>query len=93
MTDTVGNFFHISLQPKFGVTQEQVEERMNLSLDWFRYNATDWVVYSRHDAKSLCARLKSLVEPDGRLFICELNIGNYNGWMSAAFWEWLKKQR
>ena len=38
------------------------------------------------------ARLKPLVEPEGDLFICHLDVSKRNGWMSTEFWEWLKKK-
>jgi len=88
-----GKFFHIFLRPKFGITPKQVEDKMNLSLDWFCYDTNNWVVYSISDANKLFARFQPLVEPTGSVFICELNLQNRNGWMPKALWTWLKKDR
>jgi hypothetical protein len=91
MTD--GKFFHIYLRPKSGITSEQIEEKKNLSVDWYHYDTHVWIVYSTFDAHKLLARFKPLVEPGGNIFICELNTQNRNGWMPKALWNWFKQDR
>jgi hypothetical protein len=44
-------------------------------------------------AANWMVRLRPLVKDDGRLFICELNVKNRNGWMVPDFWKWIKKTR
>lgn len=85
------NFYSIYINPKKDSNIEQVEIEMNKALDWFRLNQSFWIVYSSSDVDQWMARLKKLVDPDGTLFICELNIENRNGWMTDKFWNWLKK--
>ena len=86
-----GKFFHIFLQTRIDVTQKQVDDLMNQSVDWFRYDSSNWVVYSMSDADALWDQFKSLVEPNGTMFVCELKTQNSNGWMPASLWKWLKK--
>ena len=86
-------FYHIYIKPKEGVTKEKVEEKMNLAVDWYRYTNTDYIVYSTSDVNKWQGRLLELVNPDGLMFICELNIKIYNGWMTKDFWEWIQKKR
>ncbi len=86
-------FYQIYLVPKEGVSSETVKKKIDLSLDWFKYDKAMWIVYSTSDVKRWQTRLKPLVEPTGNLFICEINPNNRNGWMSKKFWEWLKKER
>ena len=86
-------FYHIYLVPKEGVDNDTIEKKIDLSLDWFKYDKSMWIVYSTSDVKKWQTRLKPLVEPTGNLFICEINPKNRNGWMSKSFWEWLKKKR
>ncbi|MFA6198127.1 MAG: hypothetical protein WC734_03170 [Patescibacteria group bacterium] len=90
---TEGRFYHIYIVPKESVAFDTVEQKMNLAVDWFRYNSKNWVVYSTSDVEKWVSRLQPLVEPTGDLFVCELNIQNRNGWMSKKFWEWIKKER
>lgn len=89
----MAKFFNIYIKPKEGITTEQVEKKMNLSLDWIRYDANCYVTYSTAGIEKWMVRLKPLVEPGGRLFICELKITNRNGWMTKDFWDWLKKEQ
>lgn len=86
-------FYHIYIVPKEGITQEEVEKKINLALDWFRYDNSVYVVYSTSDINKWMTRLRPIVEKDGRLFVCELNHTNRNGWMNKSFWNWLRKQR
>jgi hypothetical protein len=88
-----GNYIHICLEPKQGIKMETIVEKMNLAVDWFRYTDTNWVVYTTSDISKWQRRLKEFADPDGSLFICELNINNRNGWMSKDFWKWLRKER
>ncbi|MBL7925276.1 MAG: hypothetical protein JNK61_00070 [Bacteroidia bacterium] len=88
-----GKFYHVFITPKTGVDLEAIKTQMNLALDWFKYDKNNWVLYSNASMDKLMTRFKPLVEPEGRLFICELNTSNRNGWMNKDFWEWLKKNR
>ncbi|MCQ2102481.1 MAG: hypothetical protein MJY98_04580 [Fibrobacter sp.] len=88
----VKKFFSIFINPKKGCSVSQVEDEMNKALDWFRLNESFWVVYSSSDIDRWMGRLKKLVDPDGSLFICELNIENRNGWMTENFWTWIKEK-
>jgi hypothetical protein len=86
-------FYHVYLVPLTKVSDEMVENKLNLALDWFKYDKSTYILYSSSDITKLTARFKPLVEPTGRLFICELNIGAKNGWMTKDFWEWIRKPR
>jgi len=88
-----GNFFHIYLRPKPGVTESQIEEEMSRLIDWFHYGSHNWVVYSMEDAPALWQQFKPLVEPDGAIFICRLEEQSRSGLMPTALWNWLKKPR
>ncbi len=87
-----GNFMHVYINPKEGVTKEMVEAKMNLGVDWYRYMNNVYIVYTTSDIAKWQSRLQELVEPDGFMFICEFNIQNYNGWMQEDFWNWIKKR-
>ena len=87
----MANFYHVFIQPKKGVTGDQVEEKMNLSLDWFRCTPSVWVLYSTSRIDKWQERLRPLVDPGGSLFVCRLDISKRNGWMKQQFWDWIKK--
>lgn len=86
----MADFYHIFIQPKKGVTTDEVEEKMNLAIDWFRFTRNVWIVYTTSDEDKWQRRLKPLVKPEGSLFICRLNISLRNGWMTRDFWDWIK---
>ena len=88
-----GKYFHIYIKRNPSITKEQEEEKLNLAIDWFRYESGIYIVYSTSTPKVWQGRLKPFVHPDGYLFICELNTSNYNGWMTKSFWEWYNKKR
>ncbi len=86
----MADFYHVFIQSKVGVSPDQVEEKMNLAVDWFRCTPNVWVLYSTSDEDKWQSRLKPLVVPRGSLFICRLDIANRNGWMSKQFWKWIR---
>ncbi len=88
-----GKYIQVYLDPKQGIMMETIEKTMNIAVDWFRYSDTNWVVYTTSDINKWHGRLKKFADPDGNLFICELNINNRNGWMTKDFWVWLRKDR
>jgi hypothetical protein len=86
-------FFHIFINAKDDVNYESIKKEMDKALDWFKYDSKNWIVYTSSNANKWYERLKKLVEPDGDLFICKLDISDRNGWMEKEFWEWIKKER
>ena len=85
--------YHIYLKPKADVTTDQVQAKINLALDWFKYGDNCWIVESTSDVAKWQTRLKPLVDPAGYFFICKIDISVRQGWMSKSFWEWLKGKK
>ncbi len=89
----MGQFLHVFIDPKPEITREQIEARMNLAVDWFRYHRGVYILYTTSEVDKWYSRLEDFVKPNGSLFICKLDITVRNGWMSKTFWEWLTKTR
>ena len=89
----MASFYHIYLKPKSDVSEEQIEEKMNLALDWYKYAASCWVVKSSSDVAKWQTRLKPLVEPDGSLLILKIDPTERQGWIAKGFWDWYKNAR
>ncbi|AOI64537.1 hypothetical protein WS51_12670 [Burkholderia territorii] len=85
--------YHIYIQPKSGVSEETVKAKMNLSIDWYKYSDTCWVVKTTSDAAKWQARLKPLVEPDGSLLILRVDPTDRQGWIAKSFWAWLRGEK
>jgi hypothetical protein len=86
----MADLYHIYIFPKQGVTKANIEARMNLARDWFRYNERCYVVKTTTDEKEWGERLLPLVDPGGYLFICRFDPAHYHGFMSSKFWEWFQ---
>lgn len=89
----VAQFYQIYLSPKPGVTEAEIEERMNLALDWYKYGDENWVVFSTSDIPAWHRRLSPIFKPDGYVFIAKLDLEGRRGWMPHSFWDWLKQKR
>jgi hypothetical protein len=89
----VSKHYLIYISKRADVTAEQVQEKIDLAIDWFRIDPKNWIVYTTSDADKWQERLRQLVDPGGHLFICRLDLSNRQGWMVPKFWEWLRKRR
>lgn len=89
----MSKFIHIYIKPKKGISRETVEEKISLAVDWYRYDDNLYIVYTTSLVSKWQERLLPLVQSDGRLFICELNISRRNGWFNKDLWAWIKKPR
>lgn len=87
----MATLYHIYIRPKTGVTQNQVKEKMNLALDWYKYSEYSWIIKTSSDAAKWQTRLRPLVEPDGTLLIIKIDPSQHQGWIAKGFWDWLKK--
>lgn len=86
----MADFYHIYISPGPGISIETVEVKMNLALDWFRYDDKNWVVYTTSDAKKWYARLESLAKPGGHVFIVKIDFSSYYGFMTKELWKWVQ---
>ena len=88
----MASLYHIYLVPRAGVTLDQIKEKLNLALDWYKYAENCWVVETTSDAGKWQARLKPLVEPSGSLLILKIDSTERQGWMTKKFWDWIKQK-
>jgi hypothetical protein len=86
----MAELYHIYLDPKEGVTSEQIKKKLDLAVDWYKYAENCWIVETTSDASKWQLRLRPLAEPDGSLLIFKLDHTERQGWMTTKFWDWLK---
>jgi hypothetical protein len=84
-------FYHVYLEPKIGITDEEVKAKFDLAIDWYKYDTKCWVVKSSSDIAKWQARLRPLAEPEGTLLIFKIEVEQRQGWMQKSFWEWVRK--
>lgn len=89
----MAELLHIFIAPKAGVTRQQVEEKLNLAIDWFRYTEGCYFVYTSKDIKTWDDRLSELVRPTGYVLIMEIDPYEYKGFMPKNLWPWLADKK
>jgi hypothetical protein len=82
------SFYLIYIERDPSVSLDEVKTVLDRALNWFRLNSRVWIVYTTSDAEKWYGRLKHLVQSDGNVFICRLDISGRQGWMSREFWRW-----
>ena len=85
-------FYTIYIDRKKDTTYKQIEEKMDLSVDWYRINEKLWIVYTTSDEEKWYSRLESFVKSDGHVFICKLDLSHRQGWMKKGFWKWIRRE-
>jgi hypothetical protein len=88
----MAEFLHIYVKQRADVTRAEVEKKLSLAVDWFRYDSKIYVVYTTSNVDKWQERLIDLVKPSGHLFICRLDIKVRQGWMPKKFWTWLRSK-
>jgi hypothetical protein len=83
-------FLHLYIKPKEGITTEQIKEKLNKALDWYRYGSGLYIIYTNSDHEKWYRILEDFAKPEGSIFICKLDINISQGWMTKGFWEWIK---
>ena len=91
MADASFYMIHIERNPENSA--EEVKEKMDLAVDWYRMNSGLWFLYSTSSVDKWYERLAPLCKPTGNLFICKLDTEERQGWMSKDFWAWLKREK
>ena len=89
----IASFFMIHIQRNKDATYKQVKDKMDLSNDWYRLRPDLWIVYSTSDEEKWFSRLSPLVKETGSLFICKLDTGSRQGWMTDDFWNWIRREK
>ena len=90
----MAKFLLISFSFKSGETiVPQIRASINQAKDWYRYAPNCWIVYTNRSPEKWYEILKPKLNDDDHMFICELNIGNRQGWLPQGAWDWLDKER
>lgn len=84
---------HIFIQPKAGVTTAQIEEKLDLAVDWFRYRDNCYLVYTSKSPKMWDDRFSDLTRPGGNILILVIDPYDYKGFMPKSLWPWLRDKK
>jgi hypothetical protein len=89
----MADLLHIYIKPNPAVTTAQVEEKLNLALDWFKYRDHGYLVYTSKSLDVWKDRFRDLIRPGGCILILPIDLHNYKGFMPKAIWPWLKEKK
>ena len=88
-------FYYLHLVPKKDILldDDRIVKQLNRARNWISIPPYTWILYSTASADQWYQRFKKFVQPEGNLFICELDVtpGHRAGWMGKKFWNWLKQ--
>lgn len=86
-------FYVVHIKRSSVASYDDVKKAMDKAVDWYRISDSLWVIYTTNDADTWYARLSPLVKESGELFICALDISDRQGWMSKAFWKFVRREK
>ncbi len=91
-------FVHLGLNPRTLLprdTHNKIENYLNaVAIDWYRYAAQNYVLWTNKDLASLTRELTQLPDLQNFYFLAtEFSRPQANGMMPQVFWEWLSKVR
>ena len=89
----MADLLHIYIKPNPTVTTAQVEEKLNLALDWFKYRDQGYLVYTSKPIVVWSYRFRDMVRPDGYILILPIDLYDYKGFMPKTIWPWLKEKK
>ena len=85
-------FIHIGFnanEPRFEIWEDVFDK----ATDWLRYAPNCWILCTGQSPKKWLNHIKPHLKEGERVFVCELNISNRQGWLSKSTWEWIRKTR
>ncbi len=90
---TSSRYYHLYISPKKGTDPAELVRAIASSTECAQYDDHNFVLYTMFNAKEWYARLQKYIEPGGKMFICELNISDYWGYMNNGLWKMIRKER
>jgi|ERR1700722_6957298 len=90
---TMRNLYHITLVPRPGITDEEIQKVMDRAADWFHYCGDCWLVWTEKDAKKWYERLAGFAKPGGVIFICRVDLSDRKGFANKQLWSWLDQHQ
>lgn len=61
--------------------------------NWWRYLSNSYLLVSNYSAVDLNQKIGQRFSGNKKYLIAEVNLNNYNGWLSNEAWEWVKKYK
>lgn len=94
MLDFVGKkYYHISLNIERSPLKKylNINVFMEQSLNYIKYMPNCYIMYTDLNIDEIYRNIKSVLEEDEHVFICEINLANRQGWLPKSVWKWIKE--
>jgi hypothetical protein len=86
-------FLHVGFNFRSGPTKvAELEALFNNATSWYRYAPNCWILWTNGTALSWYNFLAPHITKDDYMFIVELNMRNYYGWLPKNAWDWIKER-
>lgn len=57
---------------------------------WWHYMESVWIVHTDRTASQCRVGLRTAIDDDDTLFVCDITGKERDGWLPSKAWEWLK---
>jgi hypothetical protein len=86
-------FLHIGFNFRSGPTKvAELEPLFNKATSWYRYAPNCWILWTTGTPESWYNFLAPHITQNDYMFIVELNMQNYKGWLPKNAWDWIKER-
>jgi hypothetical protein len=90
-------FVHVGIHYSAAeVPLEEIEILFSKALDWVRYDAHCWILYTSSELHVWRDRLKKILSQKDHFFLCEFEPvagEGYAGWMKQDIWDWINSKK
>jgi hypothetical protein len=88
-------FVHVGFSFAEAPPVTELEKLFSKALDWVRYDAHCWILYSNTELETWRDRIRNLpsIKGSDSFFLCEFDRGGYSGYQHKLVWDFLNKAR
>lgn len=84
--------YMLSIDPNSSYDTDILRKQLDLCLDWTRFFACTYLLYTNSDIEKLYSRFKEAL-PNNKFFITKVDFRNsqYTGWLKSGSWDRIKE--
>jgi hypothetical protein len=70
----------------------ELEPLFNQATSWYRYAPNCWILWTNGTAESWFNYLAPHITVQDYLFVAELSMRDYKGWLPKNAWDWIRER-
>jgi len=88
-------FVHVGFGVSGEVPIDALEKLFATALDWIRYDAHCWILYTTTELDTWRDRIRALpeIKTSDSFLLLEVEVNARSGYMQEYVWDWLQKSR